>query len=791
MGNIKPYDPGNLANRVVGTPGVDPSAGRAGEALAQGANQVRNSEADLANQTANFYGGLLGQVGKAAGAIAGREIEHRRQLQAAAAKAAREQQRQLDDLGVVADGHNFAQDANSTFNDYQQKYINNPEQIVPAMQDYLNNSKEVALRKYTDPLLKAKAEANFDGTVESVMTKAGAKSLDMQHAQSMAMAPNMVTAARQSISKQTGSIDDRVQNFATQAHIMKLGITRMAPALGMAETERMTNAGMHDVSQEFMNNLVNERPDDPVEAIQHLGDARKMLHGAVTNWGVLNDGERQRIAGDIDAAEDKEIKELDNRELSVQLDNSAKIAQQHFQLYVHRDDPEIQKQAINWAVNEVGAKQQQIEQINQSRLPDKAKIVAKRSAIAQINQLQGLVETAHANQRYQDAVKRGDMAEAKRLRAEQDRATKEAERQAKEELKANQQEAQTELADKRLRLRDLMSTLSAENFGSQKQEIIKLGAEISSYTEQMRKAGYLTPSQAFRGGADVNHVVGTLANYKESAGWFIFPPSVQKLTGPRKAGEYLKNQAAIMSELQKQAAIMGASDKQDHINQHTLTPQQQAYYDDWAGKIRATAKQQGWTDRALQSRLTTLYGRTLAYGNAPPPPSAQQLNSAGEPHTLNVTHAPTTKGFVSAPAAGQAKIGTAHAPSDYNGNIDITQRQIVDFPHGLDESNSTPAARKEFESADFKKQFGEAFPPGSYGSEFSMQYRDGKDIYSIPTIFNGKVHSSKEAIEHFKKTGQYLGRFAKGTPDSVIEDYENRVHSREISVNGKVYKGGA
>lgn len=52
---------------------------------------------------------------------------------------------------------------------------------------------------------------------------------------------------------------------------------------------------------------------------------------------------------------------------------------------------------------------------------------------------------------------------------------------------------------------------------------------------------------------------------------------------------------------------------------------------------------------------------------------------------------------------------------------------------------------------------------------------DGQEIL-IPTVVNGKVVSDKAAIEHYRKTGQHLGKF--GDVESATK-YAQKLHEQE------------
>ena len=48
---------------------------------------------------------------------------------------------------------------------------------------------------------------------------------------------------------------------------------------------------------------------------------------------------------------------------------------------------------------------------------------------------------------------------------------------------------------------------------------------------------------------------------------------------------------------------------------------------------------------------------------------------------------------------------------------------------------------------------------GSYSTVRTIGIEVDGMYINIPTVINGKVVSNKEAIEHFQRTGQHLGKF--------------------------------
>lgn len=141
------------------------------------------------------------------------------------------------------------------------------------------------------------------------------------------------------------------------------------------------------------------------------------------------------------------------------------------------------------------------------------------------------------------------------------------------------------------------------------------------------------------------------------------------------------------------------------------------------------------------------------------------------------------KGFL--PQDGM-KMGSGEYPSLQGhpgitqGNIDLRNRPVIEFSHGLDDSNSSPAGRQQFPHY--------ADDPRTYGSEYSTAFDDGKNAVSIPTIYDGKLHSTAEAEQHYRDTGEYLAKGPRGDYET-LGGYESAVHNRPLTVNGQPYHG--
>jgi len=83
------------------------------------------------------------------------------------------------------------------------------------------------------------------------------------------------------------------------------------------------------------------------------------------------------------------------------------------------------------------------------------------------------------------------------------------------------------------------------------------------------------------------------------------------------------------------------------------------------------------------------------------------------------------------------------------GNIDINKRQVV-------------------KNAD-----------GTISTERSMSFEEDGIEVLVPTVFDGKHHSDEEAIQHYRETGEHLGKFS--TPEAANK-YAQSLHQRQDAV---------
>lgn len=135
-----------------------------------------------------------------------------------------------------------------------------------------------------------------------------------------------------------------------------------------------------------------------------------------------------------------------------------------------------------------------------------------------------------------------------------------------------------------------------------------------------------------------------------------------------------------------------------------------------------------------------------------------------------------------AQAAVRANTQTAPPPIDAKYGVSNGYAGVENFPGLVEKGNIDLTKRRILDN-----------PDGSYGSEYSMSFNDGKHEVLVPTIFenpDGSVskHSSREAIKRYADTGEHMGKFASGNYNGA-NAYSEIVHSRVIKVDGVVYQG--
>jgi hypothetical protein len=78
-------------------------------------------------------------------------------------------------------------------------------------------------------------------------------------------------------------------------------------------------------------------------------------------------------------------------------------------------------------------------------------------------------------------------------------------------------------------------------------------------------------------------------------------------------------------------------------------------------------------------------------------------------------------------------------------------------------------------------------PDGSISTVRSITVGFGDKTYVLPTVVGGKVVSNREAIDHFRQTGEHLGAYDK---QKDAEDYSQRLHEEQAKEYKDKARGG-
>jgi hypothetical protein len=125
------------------------------------------------------------------------------------------------------------------------------------------------------------------------------------------------------------------------------------------------------------------------------------------------------------------------------------------------------------------------------------------------------------------------------------------------------------------------------------------------------------------------------------------------------------------------------------------------------------------------------------------------------------------------PAKGEPTVKKAQLPYD----VTPPYTPPTDFPGLVEKPSISLSGRPIIKN-----------PDGSVSSErsFSMNF-DGKEVL-LPQIVNGKLLSKEEAIEHYRKTGEHMGKFK----DAASADaYAAKVHNRPMQTQWTQVTGKA
>lgn len=623
MANIKPYQIGSLPNRVLGTPGVDQSAGDAELTQAKGTAQLagateglRNQQASIGQTEAVAGAGALGAIIGGGLRLAGAAVNSYRETQAAQRKAAAAQQQMHANMDAAAAGYKYGSTTNNYVNQAKQEFINNPEKAQAAIEQQLNGLKDDRLQDFPEGTEEwYRARNHFDEKNSSALKEVSDWASAQRQHQAEKLVPAIVDDTNTKIEQQTGTIEERVANFKQQTQTQNTAIAQTEPTLGKQAIDIASMEARQKNSVTLFGNLVEERPAAPMEQLGHLGRVKDMLRDSVKGGYEVPDKDKHTLFGRIEAYENDALKELELKEASTQIDNTVKIESFHFDLFANKDDAGLQRRAIDFAISNKKFIDNQITDLNKSNLPEKAKLVAKKSLEVQVKQLEGVLRTAHANENRIAADKRGDIAESKHWAAESAKAEKAKETEAKAQLAEMRRDKQLSLNDQYSELQTLMGTLSKDNFPSQRKEILSRMRDIRQEAHAAGIAKELTPAQAAKYEAAVSRTQNLLADFHGD--WTGTLWASLNRYKDNQAAQKQANLASIIKEVNGVASEMKQEQRHEVANKVAgFTPAQSADFDRRSASIVGSLKSQNASQQAIDFRLNQLRQKILHEGIA-------------------------------------------------------------------------------------------------------------------------------------------------------------------------------
>ncbi len=758
MANAGYYDPGptRKPNLVVGTPGLNTAPGQTFRALAQQMGQVRQQLGQEKTQAALGRLQTSGMIGSSVGSLIGRTIKSAVQQNQ---QVQQQKQQNVANQAVTNGAYNFLNSARQAQQQAQQQYVREPPSKAPrrlaAWLDAQGDAAQQMFSQQFDPTNNPQygGQANqllqhVNSAKLSLNKQMGDWATDSQMAGNMALSASTVNQAVSDIGTATGSIQDRFLNFKQTANMAASYVQTSAPSLDYGATAaqpgKNTTKLLNDLHQKapvaFFQNLAAEMPSNPEEALQHINTARRMLDNSNSpNSPIrLDPDDKLHLQTLYDSAQNKVVHNMEGH-LQVQelaADSGNKAYKQ--QLDANWQDPVMQQEALNNAGKQVQTLSMKAQQVAQDQsLPDNLKQVWLKSLNTQITSFDTQTNAAKAN------LKSFEIAQEKGVNAaiaERDKQQAETEKLAKAQMKETGDAAQ-------VKLNGMVNNLYAlgQKPVDNAAQIQEASKELYTYAGQMGAAKYLTPPEM------QHYQTSALTAVSGAAEWQRNNPNLFGMPLPtigQPTVKHLKNdqaQQARSAAVNKLVQSVGdihsmASQSQTNQVQGLGTGQQSYFNENYAGWLQArNAIGKPPTQLEKDQFSLKLRAQALQQKDTAPAPARTQLSG---------------KVGVSEGYAGVQGFPGLVEP----GNLDLTHRQIVDNPDG------------------------------SYGTEFSMSFNDGKHEVLIPTIYDGKHHTNEQAIEHYHETGEHMGKFAPGDYKRA-DAYAEKLHNRTVSLNGAPYHG--
>lgn len=480
MANVKPYDQGQLASEVVGTPGVDRSAGAAESTLARGASEVLANENALRQSGA----GTLASLGTAAAVLLGRGYAHMQKLK-------QHQQNLLDDAQLADDIMQFKNDTRGRQRGDQDAFKNDPQLGRETFDEYFNNELGRLKEKYSsNPRLRAKLAESMQSyapeqldhmddwarTRRTVITQKNAKNFVDDSIQ-------RVADLAASDSDTDGGIESRLLSAQAELKATREYLEQKSGTLGEEQADALYQDYKAKVGSALFESYLSNRPEEPEAGLKYVKDTKAILEAHVDLGITLTAGQKKTLHNEIEGLADKYAQVWSNRVKLDEMDSTLINDGIRVFLNAHRDDKLVQQQMIGKGQKMVAMVRTNAQRIiSDPNVPDKVKVVVKQQEHTTVTQINSIMNDAYAHIHAKNA-------EEKALQREKERNAKEAARDARSALHHEQDAA-------RLEIETLHTDLERLAVTGDKTKLAEASTKFQTRVNELASKGLLAPGLA-------------------------------------------------------------------------------------------------------------------------------------------------------------------------------------------------------------------------------------------------------------------------------------------------------
>ena len=190
---------------------------------------------------------------------------------------------------------------------------------------------------------------------------------------------------------------------------------------------------------------------------------------------------------------------------------------------------------------------------------------------------------------------------------------------------------------------------------------------------------------------------------------------------------------------------------------------------------------EGMPEGKEKERLFDVYNKQLTSLDTAPSPALKE--SKPEPKTNESKQAPTIESALKSQ-------GVAYEPNKFDYKL-MPDGSVASRPKQVATKSESTSGLLDKGNIDLTKRPVVKNKDGSISTVRSMSFNeDGKEVL-IPTVVGDKVVSDKEAIEHYRKTGEHLGKF--DTPKAAnayakkLHEDQDKMYSKKDSSSERSY----